>query len=120
MASDTVAILEATGVASAHIVGHSLGGCIAQQVALTTPLRVKSLSLFCTSARGADATDLSWTMIWLWYAHSPRYTSNETARVSTDGSVGELSRALPILELRRIGGYFVVPKPLEIRYYCAR
>jgi pimeloyl-ACP methyl ester carboxylesterase len=54
MASDTVAILEATGVASAHIVGHSLGGCIAQQVALPMPLRVKSLSLLCTSARGAD------------------------------------------------------------------
>jgi pimeloyl-ACP methyl ester carboxylesterase len=65
MASDTVAIMEAAGVASAHIVGHSLGGCIAQQVALTTPLRVKSLSLLCTSACGADATDLSWKMIWL-------------------------------------------------------
>jgi pimeloyl-ACP methyl ester carboxylesterase len=63
MASDTLAIMDAAGMSSAHLVGHSLGGCIAQQVALDAPQRVKSLSLLCTSARGADATDLSWKML---------------------------------------------------------
>lgn len=65
MACDTLAIMDAADVASAHLVGHSLGGCIAQQIALTSPQRVRSLSLLCTSARGADATDLSWKMLWL-------------------------------------------------------
>jgi pimeloyl-ACP methyl ester carboxylesterase len=44
MATDTLAVMDAAGIASAHLVGHSLGGCIAQQVALAFPSRVKSLS----------------------------------------------------------------------------
>jgi pimeloyl-ACP methyl ester carboxylesterase len=62
MATDTLAVMDAAGIASAHLVGHSLGGCIAQQLALAFPSRVKSLALLCTSARGADATDLRWPM----------------------------------------------------------
>jgi len=65
MASDTLAVMDAAGITSAHLVGHSLGGCIAQQTALISPQRVKSLSLLCTSTRGADATDLSLKMLWL-------------------------------------------------------
>jgi pimeloyl-ACP methyl ester carboxylesterase len=57
--------MNAANIASAHIVGHSLGGCVAQQIALSDPSRVKSLSLLCTSARGADATRLTWKMAWL-------------------------------------------------------
>jgi pimeloyl-ACP methyl ester carboxylesterase len=65
MASDTLAIMDAAQIPSAHLVGHSLGGCVAQQIALTAPGRVKSLALLCTSARGADATDLTLAMLWL-------------------------------------------------------
>ncbi len=65
MAADTLAVMNAAGFDSAHIVGHSMGGVIAQQVALTAPKRVRSLSLLCTSARGSDATRLSGKMIWL-------------------------------------------------------
>ena len=65
MAVDTIAIMDAKGIASAHLVGHSMGGCIAQKIALAVPHRVKSLSLLCTSACGADATKLSWKMLWL-------------------------------------------------------
>jgi aminoacrylate hydrolase len=64
-AADTLAVMDAASIASAHLVGHSLGGCIAQQVALASPSRVKSLALLCTSARGADATDLRWPMFLL-------------------------------------------------------
>ncbi len=65
MAADTLEIMNAAGFDAAHIVGHSMGGVIAQQIALTAPKRVRSLSLLCTSARGSDATRLSGKMIWL-------------------------------------------------------
>ena len=57
--------MNAAGFDAAHIVGHSMGGVIAQQIALTAPKRVRSLALLCTSARGSDATRLSGKMIWL-------------------------------------------------------
>jgi pimeloyl-ACP methyl ester carboxylesterase len=64
MASDTLAVMEAAGFGAAHVVGHSMGGVIAQQIALARPERVRSLSLLCTSARGADATRPSWKLVW--------------------------------------------------------
>src|SRR5690606_10255312 len=56
MADDSFALLDHLGVADAHLVGHSLGGVVAQAMALTAPKRVRSLSLLCTVSRGADAT----------------------------------------------------------------
>lgn len=64
MATDVIALLDARGWASAHLVGHSLGGLVAQRVALTTPGRVRSLSLLCTFARGRDA-GASARMAWI-------------------------------------------------------
>src|SRR4051812_4224163 len=54
MAADTLAVMDDAGIGSAHIVGHSLGGLVAQQIALQNRERVKSLALLCTTARGAD------------------------------------------------------------------
>jgi pimeloyl-ACP methyl ester carboxylesterase len=65
MAEDAFALLDHLEIGSAHIVGHSLGGVIAQQMALTHPERCRSLSLLCTVSRGADATSLSGRMFWL-------------------------------------------------------
>ena len=65
MAEDALALMESVGWASAHVVGHSLGGVIAQHLALTEPERVRSLSLICTVSRGADATRMSGRMLWL-------------------------------------------------------
>lgn len=64
MAEDARALLDAAGWDSAHIVGHSMGGVIAQRLALTHPRRVKSLALLCTVAHGADAVRMTPKMIW--------------------------------------------------------
>ena len=48
MAGDVLAVLDAAGEASAHVVGISMGGLIAQEVAMTAPDRVRSLVLGCT------------------------------------------------------------------------
>ena len=52
MASDAAAVLDAAGVARAHVFGVSMGGMIAQEFALQYPARTHSLILGCTSPGG--------------------------------------------------------------------
>jgi pimeloyl-ACP methyl ester carboxylesterase len=63
MAEDTLWLMTRLGWDSAHVVGHSLGGPVALEMALSQPARVRSLSLLCTLARGRDATALTWRML---------------------------------------------------------
>ncbi|MCK1714533.1 MULTISPECIES: alpha/beta hydrolase [unclassified Bradyrhizobium] len=44
MAKDTVGLMDALGIKSAHLVGASMGGMIAQEVTLSLPARVRSLT----------------------------------------------------------------------------
>ena len=55
MADDAVAVLDAAGEARAHVYGVSLGGMIAQEVALRHPDRLAALVLGATTAGGALA-----------------------------------------------------------------
>ncbi len=55
LAADTVAVLDAAAFDSAHIFGVSLGGFIAQEIALTYPGRVRKLVLCSTSPGGPNA-----------------------------------------------------------------
>ncbi len=56
MAEDAVAVLDATGVDRAHVYGISMGGMIAQEIALRYPGRVRALVLGATTAGGKIAT----------------------------------------------------------------
>jgi pimeloyl-ACP methyl ester carboxylesterase len=83
MARDTVAVLDAAGVQRAHMVGLSMGGMVAQEVAIQAPGRVASLTLMMTSGFIGDP-DL------------PGLTS----RYFLEGLV----KGLPMLKYRLVGG----------------
>jgi len=51
MAEDAIAVLDAVGVESAHVMGASMGGVIAQILAVLHPERVRTLILACTASR---------------------------------------------------------------------
>jgi pimeloyl-ACP methyl ester carboxylesterase len=53
LAQDAIAVLDAAGVGRAHVVGLSLGGAVAQELALSFPDRVRSLALLATFAAQA-------------------------------------------------------------------
>ena len=63
MASDALAIMDTERLDRFHLGGHSMGGVIAQQIALSAPQRVRSLALMCTFPRGRDATRLTWAVL---------------------------------------------------------
>lgn len=48
MAADCLAVLDAADVQTAHVVAISMGGLMAQEIALTAPQRVRSLCLLAT------------------------------------------------------------------------
>jgi 3-oxoadipate enol-lactonase len=56
MARDALCVLDAASTGVAHVVGFSMGGMIAQELALTYPNRVGKMVLGCTSCGGLSAT----------------------------------------------------------------
>jgi pimeloyl-ACP methyl ester carboxylesterase len=58
MATDAIAFIEALGIGKADILGYSIGGKVAQEIAVQAPDLVRKLVLIGTGPRGAD-TDAS-------------------------------------------------------------
>ena len=100
MAADTVAFLAALGIQSADVVGYSMGGAIAQEVALTTPSRVRSLSLIATY----DAGDARGTAIFEQFSRMRRTLPREAyyrMLLPWIYSAQEFERLMPVDEVIR-------------------
>ena len=63
MADDALAIADAESLERFHLVGHSMGGLIAQAAAIRAQPRILSLTLMCTFADGREGSKMSPTMM---------------------------------------------------------
>jgi len=63
MADDVAGLFDAVGIDKAHLLGHSMGGMIAQRFALDYPDKLRSLTLASTSCRPPRGSEM---MLGLW------------------------------------------------------
>ena len=91
MADDAVSVLDAAGVEQAHMYGFSLGGMVAQQVALRHPGRVRSLVLGATHPGGPRAVRPSSEVI-EFFRRRASMTAKDAARASVPFNYGPRCR----------------------------
>jgi pimeloyl-ACP methyl ester carboxylesterase len=80
MADDAVAVLDANGVAAAHVVGMSMGGMIAQQLAIDHPDRLRSMTSIMSTTGDRDVGRPSAEVAALFFAPAGRERESVIAR----------------------------------------
>jgi 3-oxoadipate enol-lactonase len=106
LADDTAALMDYTGFSPAHVIGVSMGGTIAQELALRHPRAVKSLVLGCTTAGGPHAIRIGGEALSAAYSTKPM-TAEERGRalaeaVFTRGYIERHPDLIPtMIEARR-------------------
>lgn len=62
MAQDTLQLMDALNISRAHILGHSMGGGIAQQIALMAPERIDQLIIACSRSKPNALANMVFSM----------------------------------------------------------
>jgi 3-oxoadipate enol-lactonase len=134
LASDASALLQAVGWDSAHVVGISMGGMIAQELAIAHPEQVRTLTLGCTYAGGegsALAPDTTLAHLGAAWQSGDRdqairaaWEVNVSESFSADDAAWQRFReealALPVamevimLQMQAIGGHDTSPRLAQI------
>ncbi len=102
MAADALGVLDALGIASAHVCGASMGGMISQHLAAKHPQRVKSLTLMMTTTGSRRLPQPSW--------HVQRALLSRPDSTDPAALVAHLQRILKI-----IGSPAFPPDPERLR-----
>ena len=90
MAGDVVAVLDALGADRVHLVGASLGGMIAQHVALLRPEQVDRLVLVCTMPGGELARPMPAVTVQL-LQRMPTMEPAEALQAAVDNALGDVA-----------------------------
>jgi pimeloyl-ACP methyl ester carboxylesterase len=112
MAADTVGLLDALGIDRAHVAGASLGGMVAQLVAIHHPARVRSLAslLSTTGRRGVGRT--SPRVLRHMLGRRPRTPAEAVERrVRVFAAVGSTGFEQDVAEIRRATALALVRDP---------
>jgi pimeloyl-ACP methyl ester carboxylesterase len=88
LAADAVAVLDAAGAERAHVLGVSLGGYVAQELALSFPRRVRKLVLGSTSPGGKGAFPMPDAGA-DGFARFPTMERDEGLRLMVENALGE-------------------------------
>lgn len=92
MATDAIAVLDAAGIQRAHVIGASLGGMIAQELALGWPERVDHLVLAATTPGGDLAHPIPAATLDL-ISNMPRMQPADAMRAAVDNALGTVAGA---------------------------
>ncbi|HEX4301357.1 MAG TPA: alpha/beta hydrolase [Rhizomicrobium sp.] len=101
MAEDAVAVMDAAGVAKAHVYGVSMGGIIVQELAMRHPERVTSLIVGCAGMLTAEKPRAP-AAARLLYHLPPRLLKRLLAAVQGDKSYGSAATATVIAADRAV------------------
>ena len=71
LADDTAGLMDYLGISAAHVIGVSMGGMIAEELALRHPQKIKSLVLGCTTAGGSKSIRLGGSALANAYSTQP-------------------------------------------------
>jgi len=110
MARDAITFIDALGLDTIDLVGHSMGGLVAQEVALASPDLVRRLLLVGTGPRGGEGIGAlpAWVAelftrkyerqedMWLPILFSPTQTSQAAGRAYVERIVARADRDAPV------------------------
>jgi 3-oxoadipate enol-lactonase len=114
LADDAAGLLDALGIDSAHVLGISMGGMIAQELVLARPELVRTLSLGCTYPGGPDAQLTAPSVIQRLMAGFSTGDSEAILRASFEANVSPAYAARPGSWETFRAAALAVPAPIPV------
>jgi 3-oxoadipate enol-lactonase len=99
LTADALRVLDEHGIERAHVVGASLGGMVAQELAISHPARVEKLALLCTSSGFGKPVPMLQSLVGVYQA-AAGLEPEAALRVFVENAVSERSAADELVRRR--------------------